>query len=234
LQIDPLIDGTLIKRYKRFLADIELSDGNMITAHCPNTGSMTQCKTPGSPVKISYNPNPKRKYHYTWQYVKVKGLWCCVNTILANKLAGEAIRNQRLSSLKNYQSIKAEQKYGENSRIDFLLENDNERCYVEVKNVTLTDDIKTAIFPDAVTLRGQKHLKELMNQIKLGHRAVMMYVVQRQEAEYFDAAREIDPQYAMLLEEAIEAGVEIICCRVKTDGSSNIYINSEISFRKRS
>jgi sugar fermentation stimulation protein A len=233
LIIDPLIDGTLIKRYKRFLADIELLDGNIITAHCPNTGSMKQCVTPGSPVKISYNPNPKRKYHYTWQYIKIKCNWCCVNTILANKLAGEAIREYRIPALDNYRTIKAEQKYGENSRIDFLLENENEKCYVEVKNVTLTDDKKTAIFPDSVTVRGQKHLVELMNQVKAGNRAVMLYVVQRQEAEYFDAARDIDPQYGALLEKALEAGVEIICCRTKTDGSSNIFIDTEIPFRRR-
>lgn len=230
---EPISKGILIKRYNRFLADIKLDNGENITAHCPNTGSMKQCKDPGSEVIVSLSGNDKRKYPHTWQMIKVKGLWCCVNTIFANKLAGEAIRNNVIPQLSGYNEILAEQKYGENSRIDFLLKNEDELCYVEVKNVTLTDGKDTAIFPDAVTSRGQKHLKELMKVVRSGSRAVMLYVIQRQEAKFFDTAGEIDPEYDRLLQNAIKTGVEVICMHSSSDGTDELYLKKELTFKKR-
>lgn len=209
MNFPPIISGTLIKRYKRFLADIELEDGSEITAHCPNTGRMTTCAEPGWKVILSDSQNPNRKYLYTWELVHNGVCWICVNTGRANEMAFEAVSNQVISELAGYDDVVREQKFG-NSRFDLLLKKGKELCYVEVKNVTLVMDDGCYAFPDAVTERGRKHLNELINVVKFGHRAVMLFVIPRSDGTTFRAAHEIDPEYAKALKKAAAAGVELL------------------------
>ena len=216
----PLQKARLIRRYKRFLADIELNDSSEMTLHCPNTGSMKNCQTPGSDVWFSISDNPKRKYPGTWEIVKVNdGFLAGINTNRANALVREAIENGCINYLQGYQSLKSEVPYGkERSRIDFLLEQNgvDEKCYVEVKNVTLGDvDGKWAglgLFPDSVTERGRKHLRELM-AVKKHHRAVLVFCVQHTGIEKVQPADVIDPEYGKALRLAIAAGVEVYAYR---------------------
>lgn len=215
----PLIAGKLIKRYKRFLADITLGDGAEITAHCANTGTMLGVKEPGSEVWVSPANNPKRKLKYTWELVRAGDALVGINTGHANRIAEEAIAAGAIAELNGYDEIRREVKYGENSRIDFLLSGpDKPNCYVEVKSVTLKRN-EIAEFPDAVTARGAKHLAELANQVAAGDRSVMLYLMQRGDAERFAIAADIDPGYAEALGAAMQAGVEALCyrCRVAPD-----------------
>jgi sugar fermentation stimulation protein A len=205
----PLLRGRLEKRYKRFLADIVLESGERITAHVPNSGAMTSTIEAGCDVWVSHHDNPKRKLAYTLELTDVGSGLICANTAVANTLAIEAIKDGRIAELAGYQTLKPEQRYGKNSRIDILLENENETCYVEVKSVTLRIGESFA-FPDAITTRGQKHLQELMAMKRAGHRAVMLFVVQRAELLPFRVAHEIDTIYATLFHEAIKAGVEVL------------------------
>jgi sugar fermentation stimulation protein A len=205
-----LIPGKLIKRYKRFLADIELDSGEIITAHCPNSGSMKTCANPGWNVMLSESANPKRKYKYTWEMVHNEKCWIGINTIIPNSIAEEAIKNSTIPELDGYEEIKREVKYGENSRIDILLQSENEKCYVEVKNVTLVEEDGNYYFPDSVTSRGLKHLHELMEMKKQGHRAVMLFVIQRSDGHIFKPAAHIDTKYAEGLKTAYDNGVEIL------------------------
>ena len=205
---EPLLSGTLLKRYKRFLADVELDDGTVITVHCPNTGRMTTCAEPGWRVALSDSHNPKRKYRYTWELVHNGTCWICVNTGRANEIASEAVAGGIIPELAGYAEVLREQKFG-NSRFDLLLRNGDELCYVEVKNVTLLADDGCYAFPDAVTERGRKHLNELVDVIKAGHRAAMLYVIPRSDGTAFRAAREIDPNYAEALDAAVVAGMEV-------------------------
>jgi sugar fermentation stimulation protein A len=208
MKLPPVIFGTLIKRYKRFLADVELEDGRVITAHCPNTGRMTLCAEPGWRVALSESQNPKRKYRYTWELVHNGTCWICVNTGRANEMAFEAISKGGIPELTGYDEVIREQKFG-TSRFDLLLKKGIDFCYVEVKNVTLIADDGCYIFPDAVTERGRKHLNELMDVIKAGHRAAMLFVIPRSDGSGFRAAHEIDPAYASALKDAAAAGVEV-------------------------
>jgi sugar fermentation stimulation protein A len=207
-----MVFGTLIKRYKRFLADVELEDGTVITAHCPNTGRMTTCAEPGWRVALSDSQNPKRKYRFTWELVHNGQCWICVNTGRANEIAAEAVRNGTIPELSGYAEVLREQQFG-NSRFDLLLRTGDDLCYVEVKNVTLLADDGCYAFPDAVTERGLKHLCGLVDVIKAGHRAAMLYVIPRSDGTAFRAADEIDPQYAKALEAAATAGVEVYAWR---------------------
>jgi sugar fermentation stimulation protein A len=204
-----LIPGKLIRRYKRFLADVELENGKIVTALCPNTGSMKSCKESDSPVLLSENSNPKRKLKYTWELIFTNNIWVGINTGYPNILVKEAIIQGTIPELQGYEKIRSEVKYGENSRIDLLLEKLTEFCYVEIKNVTLVEN-NYAFFPDAVTVRGQKHLKELMHVVKKGLRAVNIFVVQRGDAEGLKPADEIDPEYGKLLRTASKKGVEVL------------------------
>ncbi|RTE64647.1 DNA/RNA nuclease SfsA [Amphritea opalescens] len=212
MQLEKMQSGRLIKRYKRFLADIELDSGEQLTVHCPNTGSMKNCADPGSEVWIQDSGNLKRKYLFGWELVRVESLfWACINTGRANALIREAIEGGIIDELQGYQQIRQEVKYGdENSRIDLLLES-SERplCYVEIKNVTLLEDDGIGSFPDAVTTRGAKHLRELMLMVSQGHRAVLMFCVPHTGIEQVRPADHIDPEYGRLLREAAAAGVEI-------------------------
>jgi sugar fermentation stimulation protein A len=204
----PLFFGTLIKRYKRFLADVELDDGTVITAHCPNTGRMTTCAEPGWRVALSDSQNPKRKYRHTWELVHNGDCWICVNTGRANEMAFEAVSNGWIPELAGYDEVVREQEFG-NSRFDLLMKTGGELCYVEVKNVTLLADDGCYAFPDAVTERGRKHLNELIEVVKAGHRAAMLFVIPRSDGTAFRAAHEIDPHYAAALQAAAASGVEL-------------------------
>ena len=209
--IPELQRGKLIKRYKRFLADIELDNGEMVTIHCPNTGSMKNCQFPEYEVWFSTSDNPKRKYSRTWEIMATPDNHLIgVNTGRANQLAVEAIESGVISELSNYSTIKREVKYGsENSRIDILLSSDEKAdCYIEVKSCTLLED-GCGYFPDAVTTRGQKHLRELMQVAQSGKRAVLLFVVQHTGIKQVSPAKHIDAKYADLLAEAVSQGVEV-------------------------
>ncbi|NOX37741.1 MAG: DNA/RNA nuclease SfsA [Calditrichaeota bacterium] len=206
---EPLLDGHLIRRYKRFLADIALADGRQVTAHCPNSGSLLSCNIPGSPVRISVSDNPRRKLKYTWELVRVNDVWVGINTHYPNRLVKEGIEQGIIQELQGYEQILQEVRYGENSRIDLLLQSGNDRCYVEIKNVTLVEN-SVAYFPDAVTVRGQKHLRELMAMVEAGHRAVIFFLVQREDNHQMAPADHIDPEYGRLLRQAHDVGVEIL------------------------
>lgn len=212
-----LVKGRLIKRYKRFLADVELEDGQVVTAHCANSGSMMGLKEPGYTVYLSPNTNPKAKLDWRWELVDTGEALVGINTSHPNRIVEAAVEAGEIPELTGYQSLKREVKYGTNSRIDLLLSDPGE-CYVEVKNVTLKENGK-ALFPDSVTTRGTKHLHELMDMVKEGHRAVMFYLVQRDDCSVFEPAVEIDPTYASALREAHSSGVEILCyqCHVVPD-----------------
>ena len=210
-----LIKGTLVKRYKRFMTDVELEDGSVVVAHCANSGSMLSVSEPGAEVWISPATNPDRKLKFTWELIRIGGAMVGINTSHPNKLVADAIEDGTIKELGGYASLRREVKYGKNSRIDILLEdNAKPMCYVEVKNVTMRRDLTPggpADFPDSVTSRGKKHLEELSNMVAQGHRAVMMYLVQRDDADSFTIATDIDPEYAEALRKARKAGVEVLC-----------------------
>ncbi len=225
----PLYPGVLIRRYKRFLADIELEGGETVTAHCPNSGSMKGCAVPGSRVLLSLSGNPNRKLHYTWELVQANGLWVGINTGLPNKLTGEAIMRGTIRELAGYDTIRPEVKYGGNSRIDLLLSGKQGLCYVEVKNVTLVEGNR-ALFPDAETLRGQKHLTELMREVREGNRGVIFFVVQRADACSMAPADAIDPEYGRLLRLAVANGVEAFAWQAHVD-PEEIYLDRRLDIR---
>jgi sugar fermentation stimulation protein A len=212
VKLPPLVPGILIRRYKRFLADIMLEDGATVTVHCPNSGSMKGCAAPGSRVFISRSSNPGRKFPFTWELVEADGFWAGINTGLPNRLAREAIENGTVLELQGYETIRPEVPYGEHSRIDLLLESPRQRCFVEVKNVTLVENNR-ALFPDAVTTRGQKHLNELMRVVREGDRGVIFFTVQRGDGRSVAPADAIDPEYGRLLRLAIKNGVEALAYR---------------------
>ena len=206
-----LFPGVLIKRYKRFLADIELPDGSLTTAHCTNTGTMASCWEPGDPVLLELSPNLERKLPYTWLACCRDGAWVGVDTGMPNKVVAEAARQDRLPGLPGLREVRTEVKYGdERSRIDVLARDAQDRqVFIEVKNTTLKVEDQ-ARFPDAVTLRGAKHLRELRAMVRLGHRAAIVLFIQRGDVASFDAARAIDPAYAEELDRAAADGVEIL------------------------
>lgn len=208
--------ATLIKRYKRFLADVLLDSGETITIYCPNTGAMTHCADGGDEIYFSESNNAKRKYKFTWELTHTKaGHWICIHSQLANQMVADALQAEHIPELRFYEHAQAEVKYGsENSRIDFLLRSEGRRdCYVEVKSCTLLDESFASgqgFFPDTVSLRGQKHLRELMEMKALGFRAVLVFAVLHTGIKTVDAAKHIDPNYALLFEQAKQAGVEVI------------------------
>ncbi len=216
----PLQGGRLLRRYKRFLADVELDDGETVTAHCPNSGSMLGLCAEGSPVWLSTSDNPKRKLAQTLELVQADGALVGVNTHRANAIAEEAVREGRIPELAGYHSLRREVKYAGTSRIDLLLEDEAKApCYVEVKSVTLRRNANKkkgiAEFPDAVTARGTKHLHALSEMVREGARAVMLYLVQRGDCGEFRLAADIDPAYAKAFEQARTTGVEILCYTCK-------------------
>ena len=216
----PLIRTKLVKRYKRFLADVELENGDVITVHCANSGSMLGLTEPGITAFISDSNNPKRKLRYSLEMVEVGGQLVGVNTNLPNKLAVEAIKASRIPELSGYETLRTEVKYGKNSRIDILLESSGKpNVFVEVKNVHFVRTPGVHEFPDSVTARGAKHLDEMAAEVANGNRAAMLYVVQRADGDCFKIAGDLDPNYAKAFKRAKESGVEAyaIRCKVQLD-----------------
>jgi len=224
----PLIPGTLILREKRFLTHVRLDDGREVIAHTNNTGAMRGCSTPGSRVWLSPATNPKRKLKWTWELIEIADspasptpVLAGVNTLLPNRLAKEAVERDVIPALRGYDSVTTEVKYGdEGSRIDLLLERPDARCWVEVKNVTLVDEDGVGAFPDAVTVRGRKHLRELAAMARRGDRAVLLWTVQRRDIHSVRPADEVDPAYGAALREAVADGMELMAWRadVTTEG----------------
>lgn len=227
LQWPQLFKGTLINRYKRFLADVELDNGNVVTAHCTNSGAMTTCCQPGRPVYLSYHDTPRRKLKYTWELIDMPSSLVGVNTLLPNRLVAKSVREQTIPELTGYHTVKPEVKVGTRSRLDLMLTDDRRPpCYVEIKNCSLVEK-RTALFPDAVTSRGLKHLEELMALATHGARCVMFYLIQRMDADRFRPADSIDPRYGEGLRQAAESGIEILVYDVAIDLES-IRINRAV------
>ncbi len=212
-----LIEGTLVRRYKRFLADVRLRNGRQVTAHCPNSGSMKACCEPGRPVYLSKSDNPRRRLKYTWEMIAMPSSLVGVNALAPNRLVKQSVIAGEIPCLTGYETVRSEVRYGVNSRIDLLLENlRGERCFIEVKNCTLVER-GAAYFPDAVTARGSKHLVELQAQLRLGHRAVNFFLIQRMDAKIFRPADHIDPGYGKELRKAARNGLEIVAYDVRLD-----------------
>lgn len=208
--LPPLIKGRLIRRYKRFLADVMLDSGGTVTAHCPNSGSMKGCAVEGADVWLSESSNLKRKYAHTWELTKVGATFIGINTLVPNRLVRLGVEKGLIPELSGYDRIRPEVKTEEGTRLDLMLEKTGgEKCYVEIKNCTLVED-GVAMFPDARTERGQKHLAELERLAGLGHRAVSVYLIQRTDARVFKPADHIDPAYGKALRKAVKNGVEVI------------------------
>lgn len=210
--VEALKTGMMVKRYKRFLADVVLDDGTEVTVHCPNSGSMKGCWQKGWPVCISDSANLNRKYRYTLEMVHNGKCWIGINTHLANQIAKEAVNNKVIPGMDTFVKIRSEVPYGENSRVDLLGEaSDGRLCFIEVKNVTLVED-GTYTFPDAVTKRGTNHLEELIHCIENGDRAAVLFVIQRSDGEGFRPCHTIDPEFATVFRKAVKAGVEVYPC----------------------
>ena len=211
-----LTKGTLIKRYKRFLADVKLADGSIVTAHCANSGSMKSLLEEGAEVYLSPNTNPKAKLDWRWEMVSINGGLVGINTSRPNYIVEEGILNGTITQLSGYENLRREVKYGVNSRIDILLENVMQpNCYVEVKNATLSRENGVSEFPDGVTARGAKHLSELSDMVAEGHRSVMVYLVNRTDCTVLKIAKDIDPVYYTAFLKALDSGVEAIAYSVE-------------------
>jgi sugar fermentation stimulation protein A len=225
-----LIRGTLIKRYKRFLADVQLATGEVVTAHCANSGAMTECCEPGRTVYLSCHNIPTRKLKYTWELIEMSSSLVGVNTMVPNRLVRTSIEEGCVKQLPGYDRIIPEVKAGEHSRLDLLLlREETDRCFVEVKNCTLVRD-KVACFPDAVTARGLKHLVELQRLVSKNCRCVMFYLIQRMDAAVFRPADHIDPAYGTELRKAVENGIEILAYDVVID-LERIRLGREMSYQ---
>lgn len=204
-----LIRGILVQRYKRFLADVRLETGEIVTAHCTNTGSMLGCKEPGSAVYLSRSPNKGRKLAFTWEMIQVERTWVGINTLHPNRLVAEAVEAGTIPELRGYSRIRREVKVNSHSRLDLCLEGAHGCCFVEVKNVTVSFG-GTAAFPDAVSERATKHLRELIRLRRHGYRAAVLFVIQRGDCDSFRPADEIDPEYGRWLRRAVRVGVEAL------------------------
>ena len=226
----PLISGRLIKRYKRFLADVQLDKGQLVTAHCPNSGSMAACSEPGRRVYLTRHDNPKRKLKYTWEIIRMPDSYVGVNTLVPNRLVKNALENDRVPELAGYETIRSEVKTADGSRLDLMLQrNEKDACFIEIKNCTLVEN-GVAMFPDAVTQRGRKHLFELERLKAGGDRCVMFFSIQRMDAEVFKPAAHIDPAYAEVLRKVhFEGGVEILVYDVHID-LKHIRLNRPIPY----
>lgn len=215
-----LIPGRLIRRYQRFLADVELEDGRIVTAHCPNSGSMLGCNRPGSRVFLSRAANPDRRTAYTWEMIRVGRVWVGIHTLRANQIVEEALRGNLIPSLRGYSSLRREAKWTDHTRFDFLLDGIGGRAFVEVKNVTLIVD-GLAAFPDSVSERGQKHLKELARAVSISRRrrhktrGVLIFLVHRSDASVVRPADEIDRDYGAVLRRVVKRGVEVVVLRAR-------------------
>jgi len=223
-----LLQGTLIKRYKRFFADIKYKN-KIITAHCPNSGSMLGLLDEGNKVWFSISNNPDRKLKYTLEIIEVKNEKIGINTLLANKIVFEALNNKKIDALIKFKNIKREAKFSNKTRFDFFLSNDNEECFLEVKNVTLLRERKTAEFPDAITSRGTKHLNELCLAKKKGYQSYILYLIQREDCDSFKIAKDIDEEYKIAFGKALKTGVKILCYDCKLN-SEEIKLNKQVNY----
>ena len=223
-----LLQGTLIKRYKRFFADIKYKN-KTITAHCPNSGSMMGLIDKGNKIWFSASNNPERKLKYTLEIIEVKNEKVGVNTFLTNKIVFEALSNKKITSLIKFKNIKREVKFSDKTRFDFLLTNDKEKCFLEVKNVTLLRKKKIAEFPDAITSRGTKHLNELCKAKKEGYQSYILYLIQRDDCDSFKIAEDIDEKYKDAFNKAIKSGVKILCYDCKLS-NEEIKLNNQINY----
>ena len=225
-----LLQGTLIKRYKRFFVDIEYR-GKTITAHCPNSGSMMGLLKKGNIVWFSENNNPKRMLKYTLEIIEVNKTLIGINTHLSNKIVLEALNQKKIKSLIKFDNIKAEEKFSDKTRFDFLISNDKEKCFLEVKNVTLAREKKIAEFPDSITSRGTKHLKELVVAKKKGFKSYILYLIQREDCESFKIAKDIDQEYKIAFTKALKDGVKVLCYDCKLN-NEEIKLNNQINYEK--
>ena len=223
-----LLQGTLIKRYKRFFVDINYNN-KVITGHCPNTGSMMGLLDEGNKVWFSKSDDPKRKLKYTLQLIEVNKKKIGINTLLTNKIVLEALNLKKIIKLNKFNNIKNEVKFSENTRFDFLLSNENQKCFLEVKNVTLIRKKKIAEFPDAITSRGTKHLKELINARKKGYEAYMLYLIQIEGCDSFKIANDIDQEYKIMFDKALKNRVKILCYDCKLN-NEEIILNKQIKY----
>ena len=225
-----LLQGALIKRYKRFFIDIKYKN-KIITAHCPNSGSMMGLLDRGNKAWFSLSDNPKRKLKYTLEMIEIKNKKVGINTLLTNKIVLEALKHKKINSLNKFNHIKTESKFSDGTRFDFLLSNDKEKCFLEVKNVTLLRENKIAEFPDAITSRGTKHLNELCNAKKKGYQSYILYLIQREDCDSFKIAKDIDEEYKIAFSKALKSGVKILCYDCKLN-SEEIKLNKQINYEQ--
>ena len=223
-----LLQGALIKRYKRFFIDIKYKN-KIITAHCPNSGSMMGLLDRGNKAWFSLSDNPKRKLKYTLEMIEIKNKKVGINTLLTNKIVLEALKHKKINSLNKFNHIKTESKFSDGTRFDFLLSNDKEKCFLEVKNVTLVREKKIAEFPDAITSRGTKHLRELITAKKKGFESYMLYLIQREDCGSFKIAKDIDEEYKSTFNEALKNGVKMLCYDCKLN-NEEIKLNKQINY----
>ena len=224
-----LISGQLIKRYKRFFVDIKLKN-KLVTAHCPNTGSMYGLLKQGNKVWVSKSSNPNRKLKYTLEIIEDNKIKVGINTHLTNKIVLHALKNNLIKEFKNSLEIKPETKFGKNTRFDFLVINKDFKAFIEVKNVTLSREKKKAEFPDAITSRGLKHINELINASKKGYKIFILYLIQREDCNYFSIAKDIDAEYAKALSKAVKNNLNLLCYDCKFS-SKGIKLNKKIEIK---
>ena len=225
-----LLQGTVIKRYKRFFADIKYKN-KIITAHCPNSGSMMGLLNKGNDAWFSVSENPKRKLKYTLEMVNVNKNLIGINTQLTNKIVLEALNKKNIKQLIKFNSVNPEIKFSDKTRFDFLVSNNKEKCFVEVKNVTLVRENEIAEFPDAITSRGTKHLNELITARKKGYQSYLLYLIQREDCKSFKIAKDIDEEYKIAYDKALKNGVKILCYDCKLN-NEEIKINNQIDYEK--
>ena len=225
-----LLQGTLIKRYKRFFIDIKYKN-KTITAHCPNSGSMMGLQKKNNKVWFSESDNPKRKLKYTLEIIEVNKKLVGINTQSPNKIVLEAFKQKKIKKFYKYNNIKSEVKFSDNTRFDFLISNSKVKCFVEVKNVTLVRENEIAEFPDAITSRGTKHLNELINAKKKGYQSYLLYLIQREDCKSFKIAKDIDEEYKIAYDKALKNGVKILCYDCKLN-NEEIKINNQIDHEK--
>ena len=223
-----LLQGTLIKRYKRFFVDIKYNN-KIITIYCPNSGSMMGLLNKGNKVWFSKSDNPKRKLKYTLEIIQVGKKMVGINTLIANKIVLEALNQKKIKNLAEFDNIKTEVKFSDKTRFDFLISNNKEKCFLEVKNVTLVRKDKIAEFPDAITSRGTKHLKELIAAKKKGLKSYILYLIQREDCKTFKIAKDIDQEYKIAFSKALKNGVMVLCydCKLSNEG---IKLNNQINY----
>ena len=224
-----LISGEFIKRYKRFFVDIKIGN-SIITAHCPNTGSMMGLLKKGNNVWLTKSDNPNRKLKYTLQVIQDQKSKVGINTHLTNKIVYDALRKGIIKNFKNLNNIQQEVKFSENTRFDFLLTKKTKQTFVEVKNVTLSRKKQIAEFPDAITTRGLEHIRELLKASKKGYEIYLLFVIQRNDCNTFELAKDIDPKYCELLAKAVKKNLKILCFDCKFS-SKGIKLNREINFK---